>query len=371
MSDRDYPNPNGLSCPSGYTFHACPGKGGFIGCCASHQKTSDPKLDPCETGCRAGNLAFATFPPENYGFTDPSCPSNALPYTCNMRSLGAENATFWGCCKAGGEIPCALDEETNSAKGCGKDLVPAFLDQPVQFENYGLRTEMESSSAVASTTTDDPLTQQTITATVTATSTSTPTDAASQKASTPTAVIAGSVVGGVVGLAILGTLLALYIRHTKKSRESHRNSMLSGRHSGFHDGGAGGEGEKWENNNGVESPVMVSPKRGEPGFINETQSGNGHSHMYRHSGAAHGGDGYVIGQASVVHEMDGSTVHEMESPRSPPSTWAGPDSPVYQPQGDVDAHRWMPAEEPPYWASRTAGGHVDGREGAGRWSSPQ
>ncbi|KAJ8113509.1 hypothetical protein OPT61_g4368 [Boeremia exigua] len=169
-----------FTCPSGGEWYACPsgtGSSKFVGCCAG---TSDP----CSTGCAQGNIRPAAFPPENYGkFPDATCGTNSNFFTC----APGDNNTFWGCCKS---VPCS----SSPPRCLDDDLVPAFLDQPVQINFYAVGNADPSSTPSPS----------------------------SEEGGVSKGAIIGGAVGGGVGLLIVGLLIFFFLRRRRQNKRTTR-----------------------------------------------------------------------------------------------------------------------------------------------------
>lgn len=300
-----YPNPHHIQCPTHYIWYACPK---FIGCCHEEQESIS---HPCETECRAGNLSPAAFPPGNYGkFPDPSCPLGAAAYTCNIPAGPSTNLTFWGCCKTGAS-PCNPDGE-GGLRGCGRgELVGALLTTESQMKAYGVKPESESSmpSPPSPISTVDQSSMETATvndfgsSTALATVTASVSPPPSSSKSVNPGIIAGSAVGGLLGLVLLGILIALYIRHTRRSRKGH----------GVH----AGDGNDPSAHPGMQTPHSPAyPGQGEKSQLSPQDWTQRHSHGSPVSPYASG-----MTSPQGYAEMDGSTIHEMESPSFPGQAW--------------------------------------------------
>jgi hypothetical protein len=204
---------------------------------------------------------------------------------------------------------------------------------------YGVKPESESESASGTTAsvskagagstsiatvTGSDSESGTALATVTAT-VSPPPPSSSSKSVSP-GIIAGSAVGGLLGLVLLGILVALYIRHTRRSRKGH----------GIHAGDVSGPGTC---NDPSAHPAMQTPHS--PAYANGDGAERGEKAqlspqdwIQRHT---HGSPVSPYAPASVMTspqgyaEMDGSTIHEMESPSFPGQAWGATKEPHLKP----------------------------------------
>lgn len=183
------------SCPLGGQWYVCETGSRFVGCCGN---------DPCNFGCKQGDLKPASFNPALHGlFPDLLCSAAAF-YTCN-----ATSPPFMGCCKSN---PC------RGGRGCPTlDLAAAYLStneaEACQFYDRGCSPDSPSTTPSIPTSTPSA-----------SSSTTVPQAAASRKSSTGP--IVGGVVGGVLGLTMVMILLFYCYRHSAKSRRL-RSEMVA------------------------------------------------------------------------------------------------------------------------------------------------
>ena len=183
------------SCPSGGQWYACESGSKFVGCCGNQ---------PCEDGCKAGNLQPASFDKSFFGkFPDMGCDAGKF-WTCN-----ATTPPFLGCCKID---PC-------KANGCpSESLAGAHL-----LDNEGLACKYYSSGCQSTSSLTSSSSTSSRSSPAAATSSTSLPNASAVDSRPSRGPIIGGAVGGAAALVVFCVLVFLSYKHAARSRR-HRKA---------------------------------------------------------------------------------------------------------------------------------------------------
>ena len=215
MATRLRPRQLKGGCPQGYSWYACTGRNGFLGCCGS---------DPCGGGGpgSCSDLAAAGLGDLPYGsFADQACPNGGLFYTCSGPP------SFFGCCVSN---PCSGGCPQNDLRPAGlqggqNDFTPSLVRSVITSSTvsttYSSSTSIATSATSASTTSAPSAPSAIIAGDTTST-------VAPAPASRNVSAIAGGATGGaIVLLALLAILAFLFRRHARSSRRQQQYAMAA------------------------------------------------------------------------------------------------------------------------------------------------
>lgn len=358
MSTSSLP-PFGFSCPAGGKWYACNGGSNFVGCCGT---------DPCSTNCAQGSLYPASFNPTYHGkFSDASCPSGSNFWTCTGTS-----PVFMGCCKTD---PC------KAGQCAGDGLVPAFLGNDFQKQQYGAVAGSSTSSA-ASSGTATVARASTFATIATASPSTNPTSAAQtspaaiqHKDGPSVAAIAGGAAGGAFAIALVIGLLIYYFCHAKKSRRGHEETVVR-RES---DMAAMGATPITVQGKGYGSETYMGSPDAPPSYMSPNPNDYYGAHAQPHAGRYHqyipepqempcdtqatgmvGFSGKPVGHQRNMSELSGDTAirSEMESPHvGAKSTPVEPQAGWSSSPNGHSGSTWTPQQN---WQTSTSEGHGHG-----------